>query len=545
MSPALPPHPNLDHLKKQAKELLKSYRAGRLQVCNSLRQYLPRFSRKSASEILAAGISLHDAQYVVAREYGFDNWSALRNAVLESAVPEMEESKMGNIPALDRLDERLQRHIEILGFGTVGSYRIWCHKQGLDSGLNKSDAELRQELEEHRQQPSSPEPRPDYRPSEARFITRAYQGEEDIWGDWKQPFEGVEDEGERAALHRLLLHCAKYARTGGPLVWQLARYYRDWLRPVEEWIPRSQSEKEQLAELTRFLLGCEEMPLSEDSRVQQDTGPSVRHQQGRIVLTPAEIASFEERGYVHVPEAFPRAEALKMQDFMWSELERRHGFQRDDPSTWELPRWKPSQWTRLGLNRTKDHSVYDAIASPRLMGTLEQFIGPERAALKKSWGAFVVTFPEVDKRAWDIRSTGWHVWAGIRSDFAPMPSSLRVVTFYSHVGPQGGGPLIVEGSHRLVMSFCNELKPSDFSRKLTALNNRFAGSHPWLAELAGKTEDQSDRIRRFMEKRTSIDGVEVKVVELKGEPGDAVLCHPAIFSSSSYNCADVPSFIRG
>ena len=60
MSPALPSHPNLDHLKKQAKDLLRSYRVGHPQVCPSLQKHLPRFSQKSTGEILAAGITLHD-----------------------------------------------------------------------------------------------------------------------------------------------------------------------------------------------------------------------------------------------------------------------------------------------------------------------------------------------------------------------------------------------------------------------------------------------------------------------------------------------------
>ncbi len=360
MSPRLPLHPNLDHLKKQAKDLLKSYRSGDLQACSSIQQYLPRFSQRSASEILAVGISLHEAQHVIARKYGFENWSALRKVVAE----------------------------------------------------------------------------------------------------------GVKTQGH--------------------------------------------------------------------------PGQGEHH-----VLTPAEIASFAERGYVRIPQAFPREAALAMQDFMWSELKRLHGLERDDPSTWVLERWRPSEWTRLGLNKTKDHQVYQGIAAPRLMGVLEQLIGPPKAAVKKSWGAFVVTFPEADRDAWGIRAAGWHVWGGPRSDFVPKSPFLRVITFYSHVGPRGGAPLVVEGSHRLVMSFCSQLNSSDFSRSLSVLNNRFARCHPWLAELAGKTEDQGDRLHRFMEEKTLIGDVEVRVVELTGEPGDAILCHPAIFSNSSTNHTDSPSFIRG
>ena len=103
----------------------------------------------------------------------------------------------------------------------------------------------------------------------------------------------MEDKGERVALHRLLLHCAQYARIGGSLVWQLARYHRDWLHPVEEWISRSQNAKEQLTELTQFLLGREEIPLSDNSRLQPGAESSVGDRQ----INPQD----EDRPVVAVP----------------------------------------------------------------------------------------------------------------------------------------------------------------------------------------------------------------------------------------------------
>lgn len=84
MSSALPSNPNLSHLKKQAKDLLGACRSGDPQVCSRLQEYLPRFSATTSPEdVLSRGLSLHDAQYVVAREYGFDSWASLRAGVAE------------------------------------------------------------------------------------------------------------------------------------------------------------------------------------------------------------------------------------------------------------------------------------------------------------------------------------------------------------------------------------------------------------------------------------------------------------------------------
>ena len=76
----LPARPNLDHLKNQAKELLKAHSARDPSVCERLRS-LNRFKGKSDAEILAADLPLQDAQFVLAMEYGFSGWNELKKTV--------------------------------------------------------------------------------------------------------------------------------------------------------------------------------------------------------------------------------------------------------------------------------------------------------------------------------------------------------------------------------------------------------------------------------------------------------------------------------
>lgn len=80
MTLQLPERPNLEQLKRQAKDLLHSARAG-LSVERARFRILPAFSAASDAELRR--ISLHDAQSVVAREYGFASWNALRDRVEE------------------------------------------------------------------------------------------------------------------------------------------------------------------------------------------------------------------------------------------------------------------------------------------------------------------------------------------------------------------------------------------------------------------------------------------------------------------------------
>ncbi|MDP6037852.1 MAG: hypothetical protein QGG64_04820 [Candidatus Latescibacteria bacterium] len=80
----LPPKADLKHLKNQAKQLLAAHQKGDAEVCTRLKASLPRLSKASQADILNTRISLQEAQCVVAKEYGFANWSQLSAAVTTS-----------------------------------------------------------------------------------------------------------------------------------------------------------------------------------------------------------------------------------------------------------------------------------------------------------------------------------------------------------------------------------------------------------------------------------------------------------------------------
>ena len=75
--PQLPDRANSDHLRKQAKDLLRSYRSGDPDAIARFGRALPSARKLSRAEIIARGFRLHDAQSCVAREYGFASWDEL------------------------------------------------------------------------------------------------------------------------------------------------------------------------------------------------------------------------------------------------------------------------------------------------------------------------------------------------------------------------------------------------------------------------------------------------------------------------------------
>ncbi len=74
---SIPQNPSLEFDKKSAKKLLDDARNGDEAALQRLRQHHPRFAERAATSSLA----LHDAQLVIAREYGFASWPRWKDFV--------------------------------------------------------------------------------------------------------------------------------------------------------------------------------------------------------------------------------------------------------------------------------------------------------------------------------------------------------------------------------------------------------------------------------------------------------------------------------
>jgi hypothetical protein len=88
----LPRKANPDHLKKQAKELLRLYRNGDATAIARFVQHLPAAAHRTDSEVIALELRLHDAQSCIAREYGFSSWADLALYVETSAFAHQEHA---------------------------------------------------------------------------------------------------------------------------------------------------------------------------------------------------------------------------------------------------------------------------------------------------------------------------------------------------------------------------------------------------------------------------------------------------------------------
>src|SRR5262245_49064989 len=99
VSRGLPERPNIDVPKRQARELLDQWRRGQSDAFDRIRRRHPKYRSAENSALAVAPFRLSDAQLVLAREYGFANWSALKQRIESNSLAQ-------SLAAAIRADDR-------------------------------------------------------------------------------------------------------------------------------------------------------------------------------------------------------------------------------------------------------------------------------------------------------------------------------------------------------------------------------------------------------------------------------------------------------
>jgi hypothetical protein len=250
-------------------------------------------------------------------------------------------------------------------------------------------------------------------------------------------------------------------------------------------------------------------------------------------LTSADIERFERDGYVVVRQAFARADGLAMERQWWRELEDTHGIRRTDRSSWHQ--------IAGDLKAAKHDPLQAGILTGQVRGVFDDLLGEAAWSPPRDWGRPLVTFPEPG--AWQVPARLWH-WDNPCELHLERPRALFVVSFIGSVAPGGGGTVILSGSPRLLLQQQRRIPAGERGGSGARIWERFHRSHPWLMALTGHAPSPADRTAAFMDGETVVEGVPLRVVELTGEPGDMVFCHPVMVHCAAPNRGTRPRFMR-
>jgi hypothetical protein len=120
----LPSKANLNHLKYQARDLLRSHAARDLAAAQRIREFHPRFAGFADAEIFDTRLRLSDAQLAIARESGFPSWSRLKRHIEKPTLADQL-----NLPHHERIEDfTFRRAVELLDAGDAASLRTYLQQ---------------------------------------------------------------------------------------------------------------------------------------------------------------------------------------------------------------------------------------------------------------------------------------------------------------------------------------------------------------------------------------------------------------------------------
>ena len=251
------------------------------------------------------------------------------------------------------------------------------------------------------------------------------------------------------------------------------------------------------------------------------------------VLSPEDLAHFADHGFVRVTNALPPPFVAQVQTTIWEQLHARYGFARQDPTTWR-PAW-------CGINKNLIDAAVGIDITPRLVAAIDQLLGAGQWRGLKTLGGLLLTMPELDQTPWELAHE-WHFDNDPRA-YRARVDELMLFTFFSSVQRHGGGTVVLAGSPRVVARYVAACADGSATDTLPATDG-LAAWHPWLAEVLRSRPGDGRSTATLMEAPVEVDGRRLQSVELTGEPGDAVVCHPALLHAVSRNCSTVPRFMR-
>lgn len=213
-----------------------------------------------------------------------------------------------------------------------------------------------------------------------------------------------------------------------------------------------------------------------------------------------------------------------MRQRLWQHLADTYGVHPDRPETWPVD--PPAQFQKL-----TGTGAFDALATGQLCAAIDGLLGTGRWQRPAHWGRPLVTFPHPGT-VWDVPTSGWHLDS--------QDLELTVLVVFAHlapVRPQGGGTLVITGSHQLTTPAGP--RAGNAPVRSHEVKAYLSTVHPWLRDL-WKGDGDTGRIHRYLTAGADIDGVHVRVEELTGEPGDAVIMHPRLLYVVAPNSLPAP-----
>ena len=234
-------------------------------------------------------------------------------------------------------------------------------------------------------------------------------------------------------------------------------------------------------------------------------------------LSEQQIKDFDELGVVKVTRAFDPQIAQEIESELWSRFSK-WGISRGDVSSWER---LDEPTIRQVMKRTRRVRGLESIYNERTDAVARTLA--HQTDMTKTKALLLLTFSQHHEYISDevVPSSIWH------SDTPNIPgkglAGVIVLGFINHVQPRGGGTMVITGSHRLFESTSTPITSKIAKRKLK--------KYDYFRDLFTSKTDRE----RFLSEPGCVRGVDLKVLELTGEPGEAYFVNGTVLHTITRN----------
>ena len=248
------------------------------------------------------------------------------------------------------------------------------------------------------------------------------------------------------------------------------------------------------------------------------------------VISESQMADFRSRGVTRLENWLPADKVTRAREVVLSALERHGCVQQDGEWTFagldQLPPHKASSILRKGV---KHAGSFQHLVTPELLQAIDTLAEAALVPMSKKGQVnpgLLVSLP--DAEAWSVPHTGWHVDL-CRLRNRGVPPGIQLFACLDTVAPKGGGTVVVAGSHR-VLDDDPWIGPAmKHAKRLRRL--------PYFRDLMSAAATDRDR---FLDEPSHVGDVDLQVVELCGEPGDAFLVDMRVLHTTAPNASRAP-----
>lgn len=243
------------------------------------------------------------------------------------------------------------------------------------------------------------------------------------------------------------------------------------------------------------------------------------------MLRDGQQQSFATDGLLTLRGAIPKAAWRPLADSVQAALERAGWPAKNGPAATATDLSALRKQVTRAFRRGRLNGIY----TERLCADAAQLLNGNAA--ERSAALLLLTMPGHSivgrEIGWSVPSTMWHTDAP-RVSGRGVPGVIALA-FLDTVSSGGGGTVFIAGSHRLLDAPKRALRSRDFKRSLR--------KEPYFEVLFGPASPERGR---FLDQRHRVDGIDVRLVELTGEPGDVVLADARLLHAPAPNLQPNP-----